>query len=365
MTRIAIIGAGFTGLCLAHLLQACSTDLEITVFEKGRGPGGRMSTRRIDAWHFDHGAQFFTARHPAFKRFLVPYIDAGIIEPWQPKLVDLAPNAPPYRRGWFEPHYVAVPAMNSLAQSLAAGTTVVLQHEVKRLQRQGKEWLLQFADGQVSEPFDWVISTLPASMASALLPAEFTGIQALRRVLYSPSTSLMMGFDEDLQLPWDAAKVHDSRVTWLVRGASRPGHLGPDTLLIQSTAVWARDTADINIRDASAELEGALRALPGFEDLPVAPCRYLHRWRFAALERRADAPAYLDAGLRLAACGEWGLEGNVESCYLSALALYAQMDVLGSRLRTSPQQMALESSLRADGLALSGQPLKTGDQSSS
>ena len=38
----------------------------VTVFDKGRGPGGRLATRRADDLRFDHGAQYFTARDPRF-----------------------------------------------------------------------------------------------------------------------------------------------------------------------------------------------------------------------------------------------------------------------------------------------------------
>ncbi|MFM7274112.1 MAG: FAD-dependent oxidoreductase, partial [Gammaproteobacteria bacterium] len=57
--RIAVIGAGIAGLALARALADAA---EVTVFEKSRGAGGRMSTRRQEPWHFDHGTQFFTVR---------------------------------------------------------------------------------------------------------------------------------------------------------------------------------------------------------------------------------------------------------------------------------------------------------------
>ena len=59
MKKIAIIGAGISGLTLAHQLKAHA---DIVVFEKARGVGGRMSTRYGDQFEFDHAAQFFTAR---------------------------------------------------------------------------------------------------------------------------------------------------------------------------------------------------------------------------------------------------------------------------------------------------------------
>jgi hypothetical protein len=352
MTRIAIIGAGFTGLCLAQLLQNTSANIEVTVFEKGRGVGGRMATRRADNWHFDHGAQFFTARHPAFRRFIAPYVDAGLVQQWRPKLVGLSPQTPSYRRGWFEPHYVAVPTMTSLTKSLAAPLAVVLQHEVKRLQRNGSEWVLHFSNGQVSEPFDWVITTLPAPMATAVLPHDFCGFDALRKVRYAPSSTLMLGFDTELSLPWDAARVHDDTLAWVVRGGSRPGRQGPETLFIQSTPDWALEHGDATIATASAQLEAALRRLPGLENLPQAACRYLHRWRYAELTRRADALAYVDPTLQLAACGEWGHLGSIESCYLSAHAVHDQMELLRSGLRPAAPHIMLEAGLGHDGIAI-------------
>ena len=118
--RIAIIGAGLSGLTAAHGLKDIA---DVTVFEKARGVGGRMSTRYADPYQFDHGAQYFTARSDAFKGFLKSHIDSGLIQPWEPKIVTLEKGKKPYKRDWFEPHYVAVPRMNMLVKELAKDTT--------------------------------------------------------------------------------------------------------------------------------------------------------------------------------------------------------------------------------------------------
>ena len=57
-SKIAVIGAGITGL---HLARQLSDVFDVTVFEKSRGLGGRMCARRTEAHQFDHGAQYFTA----------------------------------------------------------------------------------------------------------------------------------------------------------------------------------------------------------------------------------------------------------------------------------------------------------------
>jgi predicted NAD/FAD-dependent oxidoreductase len=45
-----------------------------------------MSTRRGDDWQCDHGAQYFTARHPAFSAELTRWIEAGVAHAWSPRL---------------------------------------------------------------------------------------------------------------------------------------------------------------------------------------------------------------------------------------------------------------------------------------
>lgn len=66
---MAIIGAGFSGVVLGQELQKFA---EVKIFEKARGCGGRMSTRRIEDFAFDHGSQCFTARSKEFQNFLRP-----------------------------------------------------------------------------------------------------------------------------------------------------------------------------------------------------------------------------------------------------------------------------------------------------
>ena len=53
----AVIGAGVSGLSVANELS--NLKREVVVFEKARGVGGRLATRRFLDSVFDHGAQAF------------------------------------------------------------------------------------------------------------------------------------------------------------------------------------------------------------------------------------------------------------------------------------------------------------------
>ena len=69
---IAIIGTGLAGLSAAQTLTAAGHDVQL--FDKSRGSGGRMASKRSDAGSLDLGAQYFTARD---RRFV------EVVQQWQ------------------------------------------------------------------------------------------------------------------------------------------------------------------------------------------------------------------------------------------------------------------------------------------
>ena len=82
--RVAIIGAGIAGLACARRLH--DAGIEATLFDKSRGLGGRLATRRADTGTpgvaFDHGATHFTARSEGFTRLLAAWEKAGLAARW-------------------------------------------------------------------------------------------------------------------------------------------------------------------------------------------------------------------------------------------------------------------------------------------
>ncbi|MEL7187734.1 MAG: NAD(P)-binding protein, partial [Pseudomonadota bacterium] len=153
MKSVAIIGAGLSGLVVAQRLQASA---DVTLFEKSRGVGGRMATRYADEIEFDHGAQFFTARSRAFKSFLQPLIDAGVVAQWNADFAELDRNEVKSTRSWDDeyPHYVGAPRMNAIGKHLAADLNVVNQTAVTNIERRADGWTLVDDSGAESGPFD-------------------------------------------------------------------------------------------------------------------------------------------------------------------------------------------------------------------
>ncbi|MEM9576287.1 MAG: FAD-dependent oxidoreductase [Pseudomonadota bacterium] len=312
--RIAIIGAGLAGLRLAERLRGHA---EVTVFEKSRGCGGRMSTRRAGGFAFDHGAQFFTARAKSFQDFLSPHVSNGTVRQWQARLTDLTGNASPV---WDTPHFVAVPGMNALAKAMTEGLTVQRERRVASVHAIGTGWQLAFAGGDVSGPFDWVISTAPAEQSAALMPQTAGFSRALRDAKMHGCYCMMLGYDAAPVLDWDVAIPRTGPLRWIAANHSKPGRPGTVSFVCHSDNEWA----DAHLEDDQETVKHRLcEAFETLTGIAVGDAVYtsLHRWRYAKTAKPANAPFMIDCARKLAAAGDWCGSGRVETAFESAEAL--------------------------------------------
>ena len=109
MKRIAIIGSGIAAASLAHALQDFAN---ITVFEKARGIGGRVSTRYHDDVEFDLGAPFFSVTHPSFQTLINDLVHQEIVAKWCYRELNKDHNIA------LKNTYVGFPRMNDIAKFL-------------------------------------------------------------------------------------------------------------------------------------------------------------------------------------------------------------------------------------------------------
>ena len=85
LQSIAVIGAGVAGCALVAQLRRQGHGGPISLWETGRGPGGRASTRRSrhDAeLRIDHGAPLLNITGESDPLLLQPLLAGGWIEPW-------------------------------------------------------------------------------------------------------------------------------------------------------------------------------------------------------------------------------------------------------------------------------------------
>lgn len=317
--RIAIIGAGISGLTLAKRL---TPHADVTVYEKARGVGGRMSTRYADPFYFDHGTQFFTARTQAFQDFLEPYIAQGTITEWCGKVITLTQGEKETKRQWFEPHYVAVPNMNSLCKKLAEGLDIRLSVEVAPLaQKQSGGWALNDKEGNALGEYDVIISTAPPAQTVRLLNIALLDDTALHSTRMYGCYALMVGFHTPWDKQWIAAKVQDSPLDWIAINTTKPGrNKAVTTIVAHSRNDWADAHIDDDIPRAQQFLLEQFEAVTG---ISTAEAAYIstHRWKYAIVEEPQKSGYYVDALQGIAATSDWAAASRIEDVWSQAHAL--------------------------------------------
>lgn len=317
--QVAILGAGIAGASAAQSLA--EHGIPSVVYDKGRTPGGRAATRSRGPSHYDHGAQYFTARDPAFVQQVRTWIDHGAVAAWQPRLVAIGDRAQRSTPGP-EPRFVGVPGMNRLSASMLDGLAVYCEQRIVRAQRRQSGWWLEFAQHAPAGPFAALLCTLPAPQAAELLDDEPLGLLA-GEVLFAPCWALMAEFAAPLPVDFDAAFVNSGPLSWLTRDASKPGRPAGERWLVHAGTQFSRSQLESDGEQVAGLLLDAFFAaidLPAQSPLKCAS----HRWRYALAEPPLHVGALVDARRRLALGGDWCQGSRIEGAWLSGQALARQ-----------------------------------------
>ncbi|HIV79324.1 MAG TPA: NAD(P)-binding protein [Candidatus Sphingomonas excrementigallinarum] len=295
----AIVGAGMAGLsCATRLAEA---GWRVALFDKGRGPGGRMASKVVTAqglcFAFDYGAQYLTARDPAFVAQVRDWERQGVAARWPAAGED----------GW-----VGMPGMNTLVTHIAEPLGVAWSTHIRAIRRDHDGWWLSH-DERTEGPFDILVLALPADQVPALAAEHDPALVELAEAHPSePCWTVLLGFETRLSAP-DILSAADP-IAWAARNGAKPGREGGEAWTIHATPDWSRRHVESDRTSVTASLLRALEEQVG--TLPVPVHATAHRWRYAR-SGKAGIGAYHRPDIALAACGDWLIAPRVESAWLS------------------------------------------------
>ena len=303
-----VIGAGLAGLTIARTLT--DRGEAVTVVEKSRAAGGRLSTRRVGDTGYDHGAQYLTARGKPFRALMTGLSNQGSVALWEPQGKDRD-----------EEWHVGQPGMRHLVEPLCAGIDIVFGTRLDALEPADDGVVARWTDDEgtsVARRFGRVISTIPAPQASTLLQGHDPVFAAIADVQMAPCWALMLGFAGALEGGSDIYRAPNDAIGWIGRNSSKPRRAG-QTYVVHASPDWSRAHLELAKEDAARALLPHFQRATGIEEEPQH--LHAHRWRYAFGEKPLGQPFLASADKRLLTCGDWCIAPRAEAAFESARLL--------------------------------------------
>jgi predicted NAD/FAD-dependent oxidoreductase len=314
---VAVVGAGIAGAACARALLAA--DVAVEVLDRGRAPGGRLSSRTVDGRPVDLGASYCTARDERFVAVVDDWLARGLARPWTDAFHVAGPDGLGARKQG-PLRYGAPAGLRSLVEDLLTGTPLRSSTTVTAV-----------GPGPTvdARAYDAVVLALPDPQAARLLSDDLTAeVAAVAGRTWEPVLALAAGWDERHWDPsFDGCFVDGSPVGgspvgggdvlgWIADDGRRRGD-GAPVLVAHSTSSFAA----AHLEDPEAATQAMVEATSAVLGVAPPPAWSLvQRWTYARPAGPRDAPFHLGPA-RVGLCGDgWG-SPKVETAYLSGRLL--------------------------------------------
>ena len=316
MKNVAIIGAGITGVTVANLLQK---KYNLTVFEKSRGVGGRIATRRAEPYQFNHGAQYFKVENKEFKDFVQPLMVNKIIKPLKTNQIEiLNKNVIKRTKIYNQQYFTAGSKMNSVVKYLINNNfSIKLLCKIEKILKENDNWFIIDSNKVSYGPYNWLFITIPPNQAIEILYNNFKFLDIIKKIKMRSCYSLMLGFDEIKEFDFDTALFLDEDVKWLSISKKILEKKEYYNLLINSSYNFAEQ----NINGSKDKISNYL--IKQVSDILQCELnnykhKALHFWKYAMSEKNNNLGSLFDEDLKVIVCGDWCMNGKVEGAFLSA-----------------------------------------------
>lgn len=325
LSKIAIIGAGLAGATLAQRLTQAG--VEVSVYEKSRGTGGRLSSCRLPGSTADLGAPFLKAKSNDFSQWLS---QQDCLQTWHPQTIDfqLQPSVA-------DALYVGESRLSSLTRQLLKDVTLYSSTRVGYIwpEQQGALTQVRLRDekGESLGVFDAVIVTAPAQQAAALLEAIPRFAKKAASIQPQASWVNIIETKASTKTP-DLIMGKHPIFYRCVKESSKPGRQaeqGTDTWALEACTEWSEEHVNTVPEVVATKLNNAFKQL--ISDAEVVATYRTHRWLYSR-HNRPENEVLWDQSAHIGACGDWLSSGGFEGAWQSANKL---ADILLSEVKAS------------------------------
>lgn len=330
--KVAIVGSGLAGLTLGHELR--DRGCEVSLFDKARGPGGRMSSKRAGEQSVDMGAQYFTVRHQGFRQFLESKAGNESWGIWEGHFQD-RDAAGVWHPSSREARYTGIPRMSAMTRALSRDLDVIASQRIIELSRtDSARWLITSEAGGSGEreehgEFDAVLLTAPVQQCRDLLNNSALASVAdeldLPDFELQPCWAVALHFGSDAEFPTDGGKLDHPVLGWVANNSSKTGRQEEGEgqwLVLHATAEWSDRNREASADDVIREMTDSFLDIMQVDQQPDQSLA--HRWLYAKAGK-AGTGSFWWPEQRLGIAGDWLNGGRVEAAWESAMDLIGRI----------------------------------------
>ena len=290
------------GLSAARILT--QKGYEVIVLDKGRGVGGRMSTRTVENAKADHGAQYFSVKTPEFQTLISELQSDNVTAEWH-----LAQRE--------NVRYIGAKGMNTIPKKMASLSSVLVNEKVILIENN----TVKTESGNIY-PFDKLVITIPIPQVidlfqnSKMLFSE-NDKSVLGEIKYEPCIAVVAVLKEPTKIVSGGIILENQPVSWIADNFQK-GITQIPTVTIHASSAYSVKRFDDDVHEVAKDMLSSVNQYINSENIVSSQ---IHRWRFSNATKRHEAHFYQIENHAIYLAGDGFGMGNVEGAFLSGYHL--------------------------------------------
>ena len=322
MSDYCVIGSGISGATIANLLNK---KFQVNLYDKGRGPGGRASFKRIKGQiGFDHGTQYFSPKTIEFKKFVNRLIKIEILKKWSGNHIFLNSKKKENKK---HIKIIGKKGNNDICKFLLKKVKCFYQSEVKKIYYKNKLWFLLFTDGKI-RTYKGVILTCPFPQLKKLSEKFINNTFIKRKLKMDANITVMIAIKKNKKSP-SSFLFDDPVLGWAGNENTKKRFKSKyDLWTLQSTFKWANKNIDKNKKNLKKNSKILIDKFFKLTKIKKTKVIYSinHGWKYSSNSKPLKIRSYWDPQKKIGVCADWFIGPRLESGWISAHDLFKKIN---------------------------------------
>ena len=322
MSDYCVIGSGISGATIANLLNK---KFQVNLYDKGRGPGGRASFKRVKGQiGFDHGTQYFSPKTIEFKKFTNRLIKIKILKKWSGNHIFLNSKKKENKK---HIKIIGKKGNNDICKFLLKKVKCFYQSEVKKIYYKNKLWFLLFTDGKI-RTYKGVILTCPFPQLKKLSEKFINDTFIKRKLKMDANITVMIAIKKNKKSP-SSFLFDDPVLGWAGNENTKKRFKSKyDLWTLQSTFKWANKNIDKNKKNLKKNSKILIDKFFKLTKIKKPKLIYSinHGWKYSSNSKPLKIRSYWDPQKKIGVCADWFIGPRLESGWISAHDLFKKIN---------------------------------------